>query len=62
MTVKPTVDEGTEYHEGPDAARRAEHTLARVLAVSKEELTKREAAYKKSSRAKRAHRTKLADK
>jgi len=39
--------------EGSDAAQRFEDTLSRVLTVSKVELTKREAAYKKSRRAKR---------
>jgi len=39
-------DDGKDYHEGPDASRRAEHTLTRVLTVSKDELAKREAAYK----------------
>ncbi len=37
-----------EHHEGPDAARRFERTLNRVIAVSKEELAKRELAYQKT--------------
>jgi hypothetical protein len=41
-----------DYHEGPDAARRFETTLSRALTVSKTELGKREAAYKKSRAAK----------
>lgn len=41
----------TEHGEGPDAARRFEHTMNRLLRVSKDELTKREADYKKSRRA-----------
>lgn len=44
-----------DYHEGPEASRRAEHTLNRVLTVSKDELAKREAAYKKSRRTKKTH-------
>ena len=43
-------DDRAKYDEGPEAARRAEQTLSRVLAVSKEELAKREAAYKKARR------------
>jgi hypothetical protein len=46
-----------EYHEGPDAADRFEDTLRRVLKVSKEELLKREAAYKKARKAAKAHKT-----
>jgi hypothetical protein len=42
--------------EGEANARRFESVLARVLRVSKDELTKREAAYKRSRRAtKRRH-------
>lgn len=33
-----------EFDEGPDAARRAEDALYRILQVSKEELERREAA------------------
>lgn len=39
-----------EYHEGPVAATRFERVVNRVLKVSKEELSKREAAYQKSRR------------
>ena len=42
------------HHEGPEAARRFEHTLGRVLTVSKDELAKREAAYKRGRRAKKS--------
>lgn len=38
--------------EGPEAARRFERAVTRVLSVSKEELAEREAAYQKS----RAHK------
>jgi hypothetical protein len=44
-----------EYQEGPDAARRFEASMNRVLKVSKDELVKREAAYKKSQHRKKAH-------
>jgi hypothetical protein len=46
----------SEHHEGPDAARRFEDTLGRVLKVSKEELAKREAAYKKARRTAKTRR------
>ena len=46
-------DDDREHHEGPDAARRFQHTMGRILTVSKAELDKREAAYKKSRRAKK---------
>jgi hypothetical protein len=42
------------HHEGPEAARRFESTLKRIVSVPKAELVKREAAYKKSRRAKKA--------
>ena len=48
------------YYEGQEAARRFDKTLGRVMKVSKEELTKREAAYQKSRRTKKtrsAHRS-----
>lgn len=48
----------SEYHEGPEAARLFELALNRVLSVSKEELNKREAAYKKARKAKKARRKK----
>ena len=41
-----------EYHEGPEAARRFTKGMERVLRVSKDELTKRAAAYQKSRRTK----------
>lgn len=41
-----------EYREGPDAAQRFDGTMRRILTVSKDELTKREAAYQKSKRPK----------
>ncbi len=45
----------------PEAAsRRFESTLTRILSVPKSEIVKREAAYKKSRRAKRARRKSLA--
>lgn len=47
-----------EYHEGPEAAHRFEGTMKRVLTVSKEELDKREAAYKKARRGKKTRDTK----
>jgi hypothetical protein len=43
-----------DQHEGPDAARRFETTLKRIVSVPKAELVKREAAYQKSRRAKKA--------
>jgi hypothetical protein len=43
--------------EGEANARRFERTLGRVLSVSKDELTKREDAYQKKRRAKKAHST-----
>ena len=36
------------YREGPDAARRFERAMGRVVSVSKEELAKREAAHQKA--------------
>lgn len=41
------------HHEGPDAARRFERALGRVLVVSKTELDKREANEKKKRPAKK---------
>jgi len=49
-------DRHIEYREGQEGAQRFERTLNRVLAVSKEELNKREAAYKKARRAKKTRR------
>lgn len=42
-----------EYQEGPDAAKQFEHTINRVLKVSKEELTRREAEHQKTRPAKK---------
>jgi hypothetical protein len=41
-----------EYHEGSEAAWRAERALGTVLSVSKEELARREAAYEESQKGK----------
>lgn len=46
--------------EGEANARRFEHVLGRVLKVSKTELAKREAAYKKSRRAKKSRQARSA--
>lgn len=46
---------GPHYHEGPDAARRFERTLGRLITVSKEELAKRESSSRKSRLSKRNH-------
>jgi hypothetical protein len=45
-----------EYDEGPDAAQKFQRTLDRVLKVSKDELTRREAEYQKQRRVKKASR------
>ena len=44
------------YREGPEAVERFDGTMNRLLKVSKEELAKREAAYQKSRRTKKARR------
>ena len=49
-------DDRKEYREGTDAARRFDATMQRLMKVSKDELTKREAAYQKASRAKPVRR------
>lgn len=49
-------DDRKEYREGPEAAERFNGTMNRVLKVSKEELTKREAAYQKTRRGKKSRR------
>ena len=49
------------YHEGHEAARRFENTLNNVLKVSKKELAKREAAYKRSRRAKKSRQRQTPD-
>ena len=41
-----------EIEEGPDASKRFESTMGRLLRVSKEELAKREAAYQETNRTK----------
>ncbi len=51
-------DVRASHHEGPDAAKRFEATMRRALSVSKEELVKREAAYPKTRRAKKARSSK----
>lgn len=45
------------HHEGPEAARRFERALGRVLTVSKVELDKRAATDKKKRRAKKTRIT-----
>jgi hypothetical protein len=42
----------TEIQEGPDAARRFEGTMGRLLRVSKDELARREAKYQDANRTK----------
>ena len=42
-----------EYEEGPDAARRMNEGMERVLRVSKDELAKRESEYQKTRLKKR---------
>lgn len=49
-----SADDRDEHREGPEAARRFETTLKRIVSVPKAELVKREAAYQKSRRAKKA--------
>lgn len=48
----------TMIQEGPDAARRFEDTMGRVLQVSKEELARREAEYQESRKNKPRHEPK----
>lgn len=47
----------TEIQEGPDAARRFEGTMGRLLRVSKEELVRREADYQEARLAKKLNAT-----
>lgn len=47
-----------EFHEGPDAAKRFESVMSRLVSVSKDELIKREAAWKKARQRKAARRKK----
>jgi hypothetical protein len=42
----------TVVQEGPEAAQRFEHTMHRLLSVSKEELARREAEYQDAQRGK----------
>jgi hypothetical protein len=49
-----------EYHEGPEAARRFADALGRVLKVSKSELLKREAAWKRARQRQKRRRAKTA--
>lgn len=42
----------TVIQEGPDAARRFEDTMSRILRVSKEELDRREAEYREAQEGK----------
>lgn len=42
------MKEDDRYRKGPDAAQRFDQTMARVLTVSKEELSRRETAYQES--------------
>jgi hypothetical protein len=42
--------------EGPEAARRFEDTMSRVLTVSKEELARREADYQENRKAAKVQR------
>ena len=39
----------TEYIEGPEAAKRMDATMRAILAVPREEILKREAAYQEQS-------------
>jgi len=52
------TDDSSEAHEGPNAARRFESILKRIVSVPKAELVKREAAYQKSRRAKKTNTVK----
>ncbi len=45
-----------EHHEGPDAARRFEDTLRRIVSVPKAELDRREAAYQQTRPTKKPRR------
>ena len=49
-----------DYQEGPDAAKRFETALGQILSVSKAELLKREAAWKKARKAKKVRAKKSA--
>lgn len=48
----------TEIQEGPDAARRFEDTIDRIVRVSKEELARGGANYQESRRDKKLRRSK----
>jgi hypothetical protein len=49
MTLR---DERGQFIQGPEAARRFETTMNRLLSVSKEELAKREADYREARKGK----------
>jgi hypothetical protein len=49
-------DSRKEYREGPEAAERFDGAMNRLLKISKEELTKREATYQQSRPTKKPHR------
>jgi hypothetical protein len=53
----PSDPQCHQYDEGPAAAEHFSSTMRRIVTVSKAELTKREAAYKKSRRAKKTRAT-----
>jgi hypothetical protein len=42
------------YHEGPEAGQRFDTLLSRLVSAPKDDLAKREAAWKKSRKAKKA--------
>lgn len=50
------TDDTKKIIEGPEAAERFESSMRRILAVSKDELTTREAAYQKIRRTKIARK------
>lgn len=45
------------YVQGQEASQRMESAMRRILTVSKEELSKRESAYKKSRRRRKSRRS-----
>jgi hypothetical protein len=57
MPVGRRPERSTEQYEGPDASRRFESTLKRIVSVPKAELVKREAAYQKARRGKKTRTT-----
>ena len=56
--MKLGLDDEHDKHnlQGPEAAKRFEDNMSRLLKVSKEELARREAAYQEASHAKPARR------